>query len=100
MQQLLEPQFIDLVNGDEQKLVVLGSFRHRPLECQQLIDGQIVHVVQCVRFLAHVTPPSEMTTSRCRPSATRSRMRWKPVKISSYELYRGATATRMVFGLR
>src|SRR5436190_9123723 len=44
VQQLLEPQLVDLVNDDEQHLVVLRSGRARLLQRQELVDLQVTRV--------------------------------------------------------
>ena len=41
VQQLLEPELVDLVNDDEQHLVVLGPVRARLLQRQELVDLQV-----------------------------------------------------------
>ena len=41
MQQLLEPQLVDLVDDDEEHLVVMLRLRERVLERQQLVDFEI-----------------------------------------------------------
>ena len=41
VQQLLEPQLVDLVDDDEQRLVVLGSLGPRLLQRQQIVELQI-----------------------------------------------------------
>ena len=44
VQQLLEPQLVDLVDDDEQHFVVFGPLRTRLLQRQQLVDLQIAAV--------------------------------------------------------
>src|SRR5207247_7927717 len=44
VQQLLEPQLVDLVDDDEQQLVVLGPVRERLLESQQIVDLEVAGV--------------------------------------------------------
>jgi len=46
VEQLLEPQLVRLMNDDEEHLVVLGRSRARPLQCEQLLQIQIVGVRQ------------------------------------------------------
>jgi hypothetical protein len=41
MEDLFEPELVDLVDDDEQHLVVLRPFRGRALEIQELVDTQI-----------------------------------------------------------
>src|SRR5439155_14617925 len=44
VQQLLEPELVDLMNDDEEQLVVLRTDRSRPLQRQQLVDVQVAIV--------------------------------------------------------
>jgi hypothetical protein len=46
VQQLLEPQLVDLVNDDEEQLVVFGSIGSRPLQREQLVDAEIPAICQ------------------------------------------------------
>ena len=44
VQDLLEPELVDLVNDDEEQLVVLGPFGARALEIEQLVDVEVAAV--------------------------------------------------------
>ena len=44
MQDLLEPQLVDLMDDDEQRLVVLGTLGERTLEREQLVELEIARV--------------------------------------------------------
>ncbi len=44
VQQLLEPQLIDLMDDDEQQFVVLGAFGTRLLQRQELLELQVIGV--------------------------------------------------------
>ena len=44
VQELLEPQLVDLVNDDEEHLVVLGPLRARLLQREELVDAQVAAV--------------------------------------------------------
>ena len=44
VQHLLEPQLVDLVNDDEEHFVMLGAFRARPLQLEQLVDREVAAV--------------------------------------------------------
>jgi hypothetical protein len=44
VQQLLEPQLIDLVDDDEEQLVMLGSLGTRLLQREELVETQIARV--------------------------------------------------------
>ncbi|CAB4580294.1 unannotated protein [freshwater metagenome] len=44
MEYLLEPQLIDLVNGNEEQLVVLGAIREWLLQGQQFRNFQIARI--------------------------------------------------------
>jgi hypothetical protein len=46
MQNLLEPQLIDLVNDDEEHLIMFGSVREGFLELEELVDLEIPGVGQ------------------------------------------------------
>ena len=52
VQHLLEPELVDLVDDDEQKLVVLGTVRERLLEFQELVELQVAGVGE--RFVARL----------------------------------------------
>ena len=41
VQQLLEPELVDLVDDDEEHLVVLGPVGQRRLQLEQLVDAQV-----------------------------------------------------------
>ena len=41
VQDLLEPELVDLVNDDEEQLVVLGPIGARALEIEQLVDAEV-----------------------------------------------------------
>jgi hypothetical protein len=44
VQQLLEPEFVDLMDDDEEQFVVFRPLRARLLQCQQLVDLQVARV--------------------------------------------------------
>ena len=44
VQQLLEPQLVDLMDDDEQQLVVLGTVGPRLLQREELVQLQVVRV--------------------------------------------------------
>jgi hypothetical protein len=50
VQQLLEPQLIDLMDDDEEQLVVGGCLG--PLQFEELGQGQVAAVVQAAALLA------------------------------------------------
>src|SRR5690349_17197593 len=71
MQQLLEPQLVDLVNDDKEHFVMLGSFRARPLQREQLVNGEICAVsnraihsqsllLPCLRLSCRASVPKKM----------------------------------------
>ena len=63
VQDLLEPQLVDLVDHDEEHLVVLGAVRERPLQREQLVDAQ-VRVVGDGAIAVHRSQPTSKTASR------------------------------------
>ena len=44
VQQLLEPQLVDLVDDDEEQLVVFGTLGTRLLQREELVELQVVRV--------------------------------------------------------
>ena len=50
---LLEPQFIHLVDGDEKQFIVFGTIRERNLKREQFIHLEIGGVGHCFIMLDH-----------------------------------------------
>ena len=85
VQNLLKPQFIDLVDRDEEQLIVLRSLRKGLLECEQLIDLQIGRVGNGFVVIGsghQVTLLSEAPTSRYAPDSISPRKRSNPSHTS------------------
>ena len=61
VQELLEPQLVDLVDDDEQELVVL--VRARALGAQDLVEREVRRVRQRCPLIAH---GALVTASKCR----------------------------------
>jgi hypothetical protein len=61
VQQLLEPELVDLVDDDEQELVVLGGAR--ALGAQDLVETEVRRVRQRRPLVAH---GALVTASKCR----------------------------------
>ena len=61
VQELLEPQLVDLVDDDEQELVVLGGAR--PLGAQHVVEREVRRVRQRSPLIAH---GALVTASKCR----------------------------------
>jgi hypothetical protein len=61
VQQLLEPELVDLVDDDEQELVVLGGAR--ALGAQDLVEAEVRRVRQRRPLVAH---GALVTASKCR----------------------------------
>ena len=70
VEQLLEPQLVDLVDDDEEQLVVFGPVGARLLQREQLVELQIVRVGDGDGFdRSCCTYPRRRTSSRPRASA-------------------------------
>src|SRR4029453_949381 len=81
VQELLEPQLLDLMDDDEQQLVVLG--RERARGGQQLVEREIRRVGQRRLLIGH---GALVTASKCRCAvgASAAYSRWNSATASAH----------------
>jgi hypothetical protein len=75
VQQELEPQLVDLVDGDEQQLVVRRRVRDRDLLVEHLGNAQVAAVRQPPALLAEPPVPIRHAADHIRPAPNQVRSR-------------------------
>ena len=99
VQQQLEPQLVDLVDGDEQQLVVGRRVGHRDLLVEQLGHAQVAAVGQPAALLAEPPVPGPRR-GLARSAAAGKRRRCRPALVAGPTKRRVPPGTRAPLALR